>query len=223
MQRTTSIRSITLLLFLLALSSACTLIMPLAIAAETAQGGAALDLYELIPKIFLAYGGKEAMEQLDKSYTMLGEQTALVDGAQPMKFRQLRKGVNLRIDIEPGADAAPMTSVYDGLVAWKATGKVVEEIPPEQAKVLRLEKDRQPSILTRFQQPSYTFRLIGRTTHHATPVVAIEVTRACDAPQTVYVDEKNFQEVGRHREHIPSSADSSLEHGEVTRPDRRRW
>ncbi len=210
MQRTARIRSITRLRLLLSLISACALIMPTAICAEI-EKSADLDLYELIPKVFLAYGGKEAMEKLDKSYTILGEQTAVVDGAQPMKFRQLRKGVNLRIDVEPGADAAPMSSVYDGLVAWKATGKVVEEIPTEQAKVLKLERDRQPSILTRFQQPSYTFRLVGRTTHHATPVFAIEVTRAGDAPQTVYVDEKNYQVVAITYQGVDAQSQTSAD------------
>lgn len=194
MQRTTRICSVTICRLLLAMSSALTLSMPAVLCAEAEQS-AVPDLYELIPKVFLAYGGKEAMEKLDKSYTIFGEQTALSTGAQAMKFRQLRKGENLRIDVEPGAEAAPISSVYDGLAAWKATGKLVEEIPREQAKVLRLERDRQPAILTRFQHPSYTFRLIGRTTHHATPVIAIEVTREAESPETVYVDEKNYQVV----------------------------
>jgi predicted aspartyl protease len=182
-------------------TSLCSVILALLLAYGLGAGFAAesddtLELQDLMPKIFLAYGGKEALEKLDKSYTILGEQSAVGPEAHPSKFRQIRKGANLRIDVEPGGEEAPISTVYDGMAAWKATGKVVDELSPEQAALLRAERDHAPAVLTRFEQPGYTFKLQGRTTYRATPVYAIEITREDADPLTVYIDEKEHRVVG---------------------------
>lgn len=191
MRRSTCIRSIifSFAIVFVALAAA-------GVRAAEIQDVPGLALSDLMPKIFLAYGGEEALAKLDKAYVALGEQTvgASSEGAAaiPMKFRQLRKGLSLRIDVEPGGDAAPVSTVFDGLAAWKATGKIVEELTPDQAQLLRAERDHEPAVLTHFGEPAYTFKLLGRTTYRAVPVYAIEVTPPSNATQTVYVDEKNF-------------------------------
>lgn len=182
-----------LLAFLLAL-----VVLPLVPAASLAdpEEPAGIELPDLMQKIFLAYGGKEALEKLDRNFLILGEQVAPVEGAQPMKFRQVRKGAKLRIDVEPGGESAPVSTVFDGIAAWKASGKVVEDLPAEQAALLMAERDHQPSLLAHFQEAPYTFKLLGRTMYRAVPAYAIEIADGTNPPVTVYVDEKNYLVVG---------------------------
>jgi predicted aspartyl protease len=162
----------------------------------SAESPAGLELSDLMPKIFLAYGGKDSFEKLDKSYVMIGEQSEVGPDARPAKLREVRKNSAFRIDVEPGGESAPISTVYDGVAAWKATGKVVEELPADQAALLRSQRDRQPAVLTHFEQPGYVFKLIGRTTYRATPAYAIEVTHEGGEPITVYVDEKEYHVIG---------------------------
>jgi predicted aspartyl protease len=155
------------------------------------------NLTTLMPKIFLAYGGRDSFAQLDKNYTMIGKQKTLTaDGtasaAAPADFRQLRKGTQLKIEVEPGGDNPTVSTVYDGMSAFKATGKIVDELDADQAKVLAGERDHEPGVLSHFEEQPYTFQLIGRTTFRASPVYAIAVVHGSDSPVTVYVDEKNY-------------------------------
>lgn len=189
MQRSTRFRSV-----VIAASFGCWLAGGVGWCAEPDR---AIELADLMPKIFLAYGGRDALDKLDKSYVLIGEQSDLAAEPHVSKFRQARKGAALRIDVEPGGEAAAISTVYDGVAAWKATGKVVEELPAAQAALLRNEREYEPSVLSHFEQPGWTYKLLGRTTYRATPVFAIEVSHEGGGePVSVYVDEKNYLVVG---------------------------
>lgn len=155
------------------------------------------QLAELLPKVFLAYGGKDNLAQLEKNYIFIGEQkTTLPESSSTAHFRQVRKGQQLRIDIEPGGDVAPISTVYDGLSAFKSSAKVVDDLEEEAEKVLAEDIHHMPSVLTHFQEPGYTFKFLGRTTYRATPVYSIEVAKAGESPVTVFVDERNYLVTG---------------------------
>ncbi len=150
-------------------------------------------LGELLPKVFLAYGGRENFAQMDKNYLFIGEQKiTLPDTGQSSvaQFRQLRKGACFRIDLESGE--APVSTVFDGVSAWKSSGKVVTELPGDAARLLAQERDREPSVLVHFQEQPYTLKLLGLTTYRASPVYAIEVTRSGQPAVTVFVDQRNY-------------------------------
>ena len=159
---------------------------------------ASVELADLMPKIFLAYGGREALAQLDKNYILIGEQTQFDADGKPtiVHYRQVRKGADLRIDVEPGGEAPSVSTVYDGMSAWKAIGKVVEDLPEDQAKILKKERDHQPSVLSHFGEAPYIFRLAGRTVYRAAPAYALEVGRDGEEAETVFIDEKNYQVLG---------------------------
>jgi predicted aspartyl protease len=155
------------------------------------------QLAELIPKVFLAYGGKDNLAQLEKNYIFIGEQkTTLPESSSTARFRQVRKGQQLRIDIEPGGDVAPTSTVYDGLSAWKSSAKVVDDLEEAAEKVLAEDIHHLPSVLTHFQEPGYSFKFLGRTTYRATPVYSIEVAKTGESPVTVFVDERNYLVTG---------------------------
>lgn len=169
---------------------ACMLFFP---PGALAQQDGGPELAELMPKIYLAYGGRQALSQLLKNSVILGTQSDLDNStATPSRFRQTRKADLLRLDIETGAESAPITTVFDGFGAWKAIGKMVEELPEAQAKILKSERDRDPAVITRYQEPGYMFKLLGRTTFHAAPVYSIEVSHDAEEPLTLFVDEKNY-------------------------------
>src|SRR5262249_19339443 len=146
-------------------------------------------------EVFLAYGGKESLAKLDKGYVLLGSQTDAAAQEPSVTFRQVRKSANLRMDVERGSEAAPISTVYDGVAAWKATGKVVEDLSEGEVNVLKNARDHEISVLSHFGDPEYSFKLLGRTSYRASPVYAIEMTHSGES-STIFVDEKNYLIVG---------------------------
>ncbi len=158
-----------------------------------------LTLEDLLAKVFLAYGGKESLDKLDKQHTFVGQQVTLneADG-QPVEsskspFRQVRRGSSLRIDVETNGE--PSATVYDGVSGWKASGKIVSELSPEMTRILAKQRSREPWVFSHAEDPLFKFKLAGRTTYRATPVWGVEVDDG-SVTTTFYIDQRNFQIIG---------------------------
>ena len=150
-----------------------------------------LTLDQLIDKVFLAYGGKEALAKLNANCLTLGERK--INGGNPVKsvrIRQIRKGDGLRIDVEE--EGGWTTTVYDGLRAWKVVGKTVQDLSADEVQLLSLEKLREPSVLCNFADAQYKFKLLGTTVHRAIPCYALEVSRGAGEATTIFIDQKNY-------------------------------
>jgi predicted aspartyl protease len=170
---------------------------------KTAQPGATsedLALADVLAKVFLAYGGKEALAQLDKQHTFVGEQTTLSEasdgqpvGGSKTPFRQLRRGASLRIDVESGGE--PSATVYDGVSGWKASGKIVSELSADMTKILAKQRSREPWVFSRYEDLQFNFKLVGRTTYRATPVWGVEVDDG-SVKTTFFIDQRNYQIIG---------------------------
>ena len=157
-------------------------------------------LADVLAKVFLAYGGKEALGRLDKQHVFVGEQTTVGEGADGQSaggvkspFRQVRRGSSLRIDIETGGESS--ATVYDGASGWKASGKIVSELSADMTKILAKQRSREPWIFSHYEDPQFTFKLMGRTTYRATPVWAVEVDDG-SVKTTFYIDQRNYQIIG---------------------------
>ncbi|MBY0359043.1 MAG: aspartyl protease family protein [Candidatus Obscuribacterales bacterium] len=167
---------------------------------QTATNEAAesdLFLEPLLNKIYLAYGGQEALAKLGNNCLVTGEVRNLVENENSQKkfgFRRQRRQESLRIDIE---DESGWTStVYDGLQAWRSENKKIKDADADETKELINAKDHEPSVLSRFNDPAYKFVLRGSTLHRAVPVYAIEVSRSGNAPTILYIDKKNYLVLG---------------------------
>lgn len=170
--------------------------------ASTASPSAAsedLKLEDVLSKVFLAYGSREAMAQLDKQHSFVGQQVTLneADGQQvessKSPFRQVRRGSSLRIDVETSGE--PSATVYDGVAGWKASGKIVSELSPEMTSILAKQRSREPWVFSHAEDPLYKFKLAGRTTYRATPVWGVEVDDG-SVTTTFYIDQRNYQIIG---------------------------
>lgn len=152
-----------------------------------------LDVEAVINKVFLAYGGKEALAKMSANSLSVGEQKILNDpSGQPRstRFRSIRKSGGIRLDVEQ--EGGWISTVYDGLRAWKMEGKVVRDLNPDETALLSKEQDREPAVLTHFGEQGYKFTLRGSTMFKAIPVYAIEASRAGNPPTTIFVDKKNY-------------------------------
>ena len=161
--------------------------------AGTTAAAAELDVEAIINKVFLAYGGKEALAKMSNNCLSLGEQKILNDpSGQPRstRFRSIRKAGGIRLDVEQ--EGGWVSTVYDGLRAWKMEGKVVRDLNPDETALLSKEADREPPVLTHFGEANYKFTLRGSTMFKAIPVYAIEVSRAGNPPSTIFIDRKNY-------------------------------
>ncbi|HEY9791968.1 MAG TPA: aspartyl protease family protein, partial [Candidatus Obscuribacterales bacterium] len=161
-----------------------------------AQDSDTTELGDLLSKVYLAYGGKDALAALDKNYTLVGERKPRNGDGPIAHLRQVRKGACLRIDVESGENAAPVSTVYDGAAAWQSAGGAVEDLAGGRAEALSLDRDREPAVLVHYNDPGYSFKLNGRTVYRATPVFAVEVKHGENDPVIVYIGEKNFQVLG---------------------------
>ncbi len=151
------------------------------------------DLDTIINKVFLAYGGKEALAKVVSNSLTLGEQKLLSDAsgqAKSTRFRSIRKGSGLRLDIEN--EGGWNSTVYDGVRAWKMEGKAVRDLTPDETAILSKEQDREPAVLTHYNEPNYSFNLRGSTLYKAVPVYAIEVSRAGNPATTIFIDKTNY-------------------------------
>ncbi len=148
-------------------------------------------LEQIIEKVFLAYGGKDALSKMGANCLSIGERKiTTVEGVKSIRLRQIRKNEGLRIDVEE--EGGWTTTVYDGLRAWKVVGKTVQDLTPDEVQLFSLEKLREPYVLCNFGDPQYKFKLLGSTVHRAIPSYAIEITRGNGEPTTVYIDQKNY-------------------------------
>lgn len=159
--------------------------------ASTAPASQELTLESLIEKVFLAYGGKDAFSKTGANCLSIGERKVTTpEGVKSVRFRQIRKGDCLRVDVEE--EGGWTTTVYDGVRAWKLVGKTVQDLSPDAVQLLSLEKLREPYALCSFGDQQYKFRLLGATVHRAVPCFAVEVCRANGEPTTIYVDRQNY-------------------------------
>lgn len=175
--------------------------LPMAVAQNAAL--APIELQGLLKEVFLAYGGKESLAKLDNNYILIGDQTAAAGSesgaagsSASLHFRQARKGTAFRIDVEPGGDSPTVSTVYDGMSAWKSTGKLVQDVSDAETKVLSHERDHEPSVLTHYGDAGYVFKLEGPTTYHAVPVYAVSLTKDDGDTETIFIDQKNYLVVG---------------------------
>lgn len=151
------------------------------------------ELEALVNKVFLAYGGKEALAKMSSNSLATGEQKILNDQSgqvRSTRYRSIRKGGGLRLDLEN--EGGWTSTVYDGLRAWKMEGKIVRDLTPDETGLLSKEPDREPGVLTHYGEPNYSFKLRGSTLYKAMPVNAIEVSRAGNPPTTIFIDKKNY-------------------------------
>lgn len=149
------------------------------------------SLEQIIEKVFLAYGGKDALAKMGTSCLSIGERKIITpEGTKSFRLRQVRKGDGLRIDVEEPDGWA--STVYDGVRAWRLAGKIAQDLAPDMVQLLSMEKLREPYVLCNFGDPQYKFKLLGPTVHRAVPAYAIEVVRGSGEPTTVFVDQKNY-------------------------------
>jgi predicted aspartyl protease len=165
----------------------------LASAAEKAEQAGDIEIETLLSKVYLAYGGKDALAKLAANSLSVGEQKPLNDpSGQPhsSRFRCVRKAGGIRLDIE--SEGGWTSTVYDGLRAWKMEGKNVRDLTADETAVLSREPDREIAVLTHFGETNYNFVLRGSTLYKASPVFAVEVSRRGNPPTTIFIDKKNY-------------------------------
>ncbi len=167
-----------------------------------------LTVAQIVAKVMLANGGSDALTRLDGNSILRGhERVVSGDGvANEMAFQQIRKGAKLRIDLTVAGGGAGSSTVFDGASGWKAGGKWVSDLPADSVKVLKEDRDRQPSVFAHFGEASYSFKLIGRTTYKQVPVYAIEVSHGDHSPTSFFVDQNNFLVVGASYGHSGGDA-----------------
>lgn len=176
-------------------------------AGQSAPGVAhELTLEELLFKVFLAYGGRDALAQMNGPLAAYGRHVIIAPDGEKSAFayRLSRKAGKLRIDLSalPGARqdgqqaASSAVTAYDGAAVWRSIDGQVHELPEVQAKAVLEQEERLPSMLSRFRQPGYTFSLAGRTTYRQMPVFAVEVAHEGSPAVTFFIDQHNYLAVG---------------------------
>ena len=179
-----------------------------------------LSIDDLVAKSIAAYGGAQALKQVERNASIFGLRKDLAANVAAVNFRQLQKSLRWRIDVDnastaevkkPDAAASsaanPTTetkdephlknnsSVYafDGVVPWQSNGRTTTEMAPDEYNRISAEVLKQPFILCHFQQPGYTFVLRGRTQYKQTPVFAIEIKMIGQKGlTTVFLDQNNY-------------------------------
>ncbi len=177
-----------------------------------------LTIEALITKALTAYGGKDALLQLDASQICFGKQLNAGDGETSQHaVRIVRKGSRWRIDFDapeesaqppqdpnnpnpnPDQTAKPASAgkvtAFDGQSGWQGVGAEVVDLSDIDLQKRLLEFDQQPTLLTCWQEPGYTFKLVGKTSFNQIPVYAVEVTRAGNTT-TLFIDRSNYLVVG---------------------------
>jgi Aspartyl protease len=175
-----------------------------------------LKVDDIVKRALTAYGGRDALAALEANSTAYGKQTAS-DSGQTLVYRCERKGNKWRIDLDSSSDDsssgtnAPDTAAmsgsasastaasklststaYDGVNAWQSVGGEVSNLSPDKLVWLDEQQQRQPTLLTRFQEKGYNFTLMGRTQYKQIPVYAIEVAKEGSNPTTLFLDQNNY-------------------------------
>lgn len=164
---------------------------------------------DIVARALTAYGGRDALTALEANSTAYGKQTAS-DTGQSLVYRCERKGNKWRIDLESSSESAEpaansgggssstasartsTSTAYDGVNAWQSVGGEVSNLSPDKLVWLDEQQQRQPTLLTRFQEKGYSFVLMGRTQYKQIPVYAIEVSKEGSSPTTLFLDQNNY-------------------------------
>jgi predicted aspartyl protease len=91
-----------------------------------------------------------------------------------------------------GAARASTSTAYDGVNAWQSVAGEVSNLSPDKLVWLDEQQQRQPTLLTRFQEKGYNFTLMGRTQFKQIPVYAIEIAKEGSSPTTLFLDQNNY-------------------------------
>lgn len=168
-----------------------------------------LKIDDILKRALTAYGGRDALAALESNCTSYGKETS-GDPPGTLVYRCSRRGAKWRIDLEsassesssnppqdspsqPAPAARTSTSTaYDGINAWQSVGGEVTSLSPDKLVWLDEQQMRQPTLLTKFGEPGYTFVLRGRTQYKQVPVYSIEVTREGYSPTTFFLDQNNY-------------------------------
>jgi hypothetical protein len=164
-----------------------------------ARAEANLQLDEIMNKALTAYGGERNLAALTDNSAWVGE--ILFGGldGHNYAYKQVRKGAQWRTDVEStsasGVSETKITA-FDGDNLWQTTSEGPAYLKPEQAVVLTDDYARQPTLLTRWHQPGYTFTLVGSSTYHDVPAWQIEEKKNDGAANNIYLDKNSFLVLG---------------------------
>jgi hypothetical protein len=189
--------------------------------AATAQA-AEPTLDEILTKALNAYGGKTALQKVEKNSIVYGEQTLSADAGHPLSYRNCRRSIRWRIDLDstipakgaanPDEKQSPGTSrqtilAFDGIAGWQSNGRAISDLSTEEVERLSDQELKQPFLLAHWHQQDYDFKLRGRTQYKQAPVFAIDVTMPAETSvTTLYLDQNNYLVVAISYEEKPSSS-----------------
>lgn len=158
-----------------------------------------LELDEIMNKALTAYGGERNLAALAENSAWVGEITFGGLDGHNYAYKQVRKGSQWRTDVEStnssGISDTKITA-FDGDNLWQTTAEGPAYLKAEQAVVLTDDYERQPTLLTRWHQPGYTFTLVGSSTYHDVPAWQIEEKKNGGIPNSIYLDKNSFLVLG---------------------------
>lgn len=160
-----------------------------------------LKLSDIITNSITAYGGKDALAQME-NLSAYGKQIG-GKAADGQAFRIICQGKKWRVDLEqsraPSNNASEATTVslqttdaFDGVSAWHAVGKTISDMPADCLKLLSEEHRNQPFLLTKFREPGYQFTFSGPTQYKQIPVFAIEIRHEDEPTVTLFIEQSNY-------------------------------
>ncbi len=193
--------------------------------ASQAAGEAAAEttVDEVVQKALDAYGGKMALQKMEKNSIVYGEQKLAADAGTTLSYRNCRESIRWRIDLDstatgqkaaPNQESAPPGSpprqtilAFDGVSGWQSNGRAVSDLSTEEVERLSDQESRQPFLLSHWQQQNYDFKLRGRTQYKQSPVFAIDVTLpGQSAATTLFLDQSNYLVVAILYDEKPSGS-----------------
>lgn len=97
-------------------------------------------------------------------------------------------------DTKPPETKRPPAEITacDGRRAWRSQGKDLSDLSKEEFDFVNEKLERQPTLLTLWQEPGVNFKLVGPAQYKDQPVFAVEVGRDEKSPTTLYIDQKNY-------------------------------
>ena len=100
-----------------------------------------------------------------------------------------------RGEAAPGASssASRTTVAFDGRRVWQIKGKDVTTLGADDSQNYKLQSVCEPFLLSHWQEPSYKFTLLGRTTYKQAQVFAVEL-QSPNTPGkiTIFIDQQNY-------------------------------
>lgn len=157
---------------------------------------------ELMAKIYLAYGGRQALKKLEGQTMMSGKEKILFPLANVFAYRQWRKNVKVCVDLNNnaipsgagvlGSASFGQSTVFDGVSGWKVVDSQVVALSNQEVQILQSDLFLQPSVLAHWQNPGYEFTLLGRTTYKQVPVYSLSVKHSAIGKEIIFVDQRNY-------------------------------